>query len=63
MLINQPTAAPTRKMWAVMIAMAMTSVVKVLLATHYPLLATPAVYDLLQAVLIVFAGYMVRDNA
>ncbi len=63
MLVTQPTAAPTRKMWAVLIAMAMTSVVKVLLATHYPLLATAAVYDLLQAVLIVFAGYMVRDRA
>ena len=61
-LINQPTAAPSRKMWSVMIAMALTSVVKVLLATHYPLLATPAVYDLLQAVLIFGAGYMVKER-
>ena len=62
MLVTQPTAAPTRKMWAVMIAAALTSVIKVLLATYYPLLATPAVYDLLQAMLVVFAGYMVRER-
>ena len=62
MLANQPTAAPTRKMWAVMAAAALTSVVKVLLATYYPLLATPAVYDLLQAVLIFGAGYVVKER-
>ena len=63
MLANQPTAAPTRKMWAVLIAMALTSVVKGLLDAYYPLLATPAVYNLLQATTVFFVGYMVRDNA
>ncbi len=63
MPINQPTAAPTRKVLAMMIAMAVTSVVKVLIATHYPLIATPAVYDLLQYGMILFAGYMVRNRA
>ncbi len=61
-MINQPTAAPTRKMWAVMLAAAATSVVKVLMAKYAPEFGTPQLYDLLQAVLIVGAGYMVRDR-
>lgn len=66
MLTNQPTAAPTRKMWAVMIAFAVTSVAKELLTIYVPAfatLATPAVYNLVQAGMVFFAGYMVRDRA
>lgn len=63
MLANQPTAALTRKMWAVLLATAATSVAKLALMSYYPMLATAEVYDLIQAVMIVIAGYMVRDRA
>lgn len=62
-LANQPTAALTRKMWAVLLATAATSVAKLVLMAYAPLLATVEVYDLIQAAMIVVTGYMVRDHA
>lgn len=62
-LANQPTAALTRKMWAVLLATAATSVVKLALMRWAPLLATIEVYTLIQAGMIVVTGYMVQDRA
>ena len=62
MLINQDTAVPTRKMWAVMIAGAVTSIVNVFAMRYIPDFATPEVLNIVGAVLIVFAGYMVRER-
>ena len=62
MLANQPTAALTRKMWAVLLATAATSVAKLVLMAYLPMLATAEVYDLIQAAMIVATGYMVRDR-
>lgn len=63
MLKTQPTAMLTRKMWAVLLATAATSVAKLALTAYSPMLATAEVYDLIQAGMIVVAGYMVRDRA
>ena len=45
-----------------MLATAATSIVKVLMAKYAPEFGTPPLYDLLQAALIVGAGYMVRER-
>ena len=63
MLINQDSAAPTRKMWAVLIAGALTSIVNVLAMRYAPDFATPEVLSIVGAAVMVLAGYVVRDNA
>lgn len=64
MLIDQPTAAPTRKMWAVIVAAFIVNGALGVLRQFAPEIADaiPAqqYIDMLMAVL---AGYMVRDRA
>ncbi len=62
MLITQPTAEPARKMWAVMAAGALTSIVNVLMMRYVPDFATPEVLSIVGAVMMVLAGYVVRDS-
>lgn len=62
MLVNQSSAAPTRKMWAVLIAGAVTSLINVLMTQYIPDFATPEVLSIIGAALMVLAGYMVRDR-
>ncbi len=63
MLINQDTAAPTRKMWAVAIAGALTSVISVLMGRYAPDFATPEVRIFVGTAMMMFAGYVVRNRA
>ena len=62
MLVNQPSPAPTRKMWAVMLAGAVTSIVNVLAMRYAPDFATPEVLSIVGAAMMVLAGYVVRDR-
>ena len=62
MLANQPSAAPTRKMWAVLIAGAVTSIINVLAMRYVPDFATPEVLSIVGAAMMVLAGYVVRDR-
>ena len=63
MLTNQPTSAPTRKMWAVMLAGAVTSIVNVLMGMYVPAFATPEVLSIVGAAMMVLAGYVVKERA
>ncbi len=62
-LVTQPSAAPTRKMWAVILSGAVTSVINVLMMRHAPDFATPEVLVLVQAGTMMIAGYAVKDRA
>ncbi len=62
MLVTQPTAAPTRKMWAVMAAGAVTSIINVLMMRYVPDFATPEVLSIVGAAMMVLAGYVVCDR-
>ncbi|KKM82925.1 hypothetical protein LCGC14_1314600 [marine sediment metagenome] len=62
MLINQDSAAPTRKMWAVLIAGALTSIVNVLMGMYVPDFATPEVLSIVGAAMMVLAGYVVKER-
>ena len=62
MLVTQPTAAPTRKMWAVLIAGAVTSIVNVLAIRYVPDFATPEVLSIVGAAMMVLAGYVVKER-
>jgi hypothetical protein len=62
-LVNQPTAAPSRKMSAVIVAGAVTSVINVLMMRYVPDFTTPEVQVLVQTGIMWLAGYMVRDHA
>ena len=62
MLINQDSAAPTRKMWSVLIAGALTSTVNVLAMRYVPDFATPEVLSIVGAAMMVLAGYVVRER-
>lgn len=62
-LIDQPTAMPTRKVWAGLVAAAVTAVAKNALVAYLPLLADPAVYDLIQTGVIGIAMYRTSDRA
>ena len=62
MLVTQSTAAPTRKMWAVLIAGALTSIVNVLAMRYFPDFATPEVLSIVGAAMMVLAGYVVKER-
>jgi hypothetical protein len=64
MLIDQPTAAPSRKMWAVIIAAFVVGGAKQVLATFAPDIAEaiPA-SDWIDPIAMILAGYFVRDRA
>jgi len=66
-LVNQPTKAPTRKLWAVIIAGGIIGVVKTTLSIYWP--DNPMeqyMGDLqfwLEGAIMVAAGYMTRNRA
>lgn len=66
-LVDQPSSAPTRKLWAVMISGLIMSVARSLLTTYAPdlpaddLLFQAAPY--VQAAVMVAAGYFTRNRA
>ena len=62
-LKNQPTAAPSRKINAVMVAGAVTSVINVLMLKYIPEFTTPEVQVAVAAGVIWFAGYWTKDHA
>ena len=65
--INQPSAMPTRKMWAVMVAGLLVAGLRVTLGTLYPDIdmgpVIEAVRPIVESALIVAAGYFTKDNA
>ena len=63
MLKTQPTVRPTRKMWGVLIASAVTSIANIAIQRYIPLMATPEVLALIQAGAVVVVGYVVKDRA
>lgn len=67
MLVDQPTAEPTRKMWAVIIWGALLGAAQValqILWPDHPFAETLNQFDvLLQAAVMALAGYMTREAA
>ena len=62
-LTDQPSAAPSRKMIAVIVAGAITSVLNILMMKYIPDFTTPEVQLLIQTGVMALAGYMARDHA
>ena len=66
-LVNQPTAKPTRKMWAVLVAAALVGAVRAVLAVLLPDLDPGPVVEIVRPFveggLIWLAGYMARERA
>lgn len=64
-LTNQPSLAPTRKMWAVLITGALVSTTRYFIAKYAPALDSFEFYALLENLLsfgvISAAGYFVRE--
>lgn len=66
-LVTQPTAAPTRKMWAVILSGIVTATVQTLLETYAPdlpvteILAQVDVW--VQALVMAGFGYAVRESS
>lgn len=63
MLIDQPSAAPSRKMWAVILAAFVVGGAKQVLAAFAPEVAEaiPA-SDWIEPLAMILAGYFVRDK-
>ena len=65
-LATQPTAAPTRKMWAVILSGIVTATVQTLLETYAPGLPITEVVAQIdvwfQALVMAGCGYAVRDR-
>jgi hypothetical protein len=69
-LTDQPSKAPSRKMWAVIISGALSSVGTIVLSIYAPLFATPEIVNLIQAfaaaltaTIMSGVGYWVRERA
>lgn len=63
-LVDQPSSAPTRKLWAVIISGLIMSVARSLLTTYAPdLPADDQAAPYVQAAVMVAAGYFTRNRA
>ena len=59
--VDQPTANPTRKLTAAILAASLTSVAKAIITHEYPYLGDPIICEPLPIVIAAIAGYIIKD--
>ncbi len=61
-LVNQPSAAPTRKVTAMTVALALTEAAIVIASQRWPIAADPAIAGAAQVVVTFLAGWITRER-